>query len=470
MIKPFTSTFVNSSTSTERQHVLSLFELNSMINAVIKHTMADRYWLAAEISELRVASNGHCYLEFVQKDEMSGSLVAKARGNIWRQNYLSLNARFMRATGQPLVAGIKVLVEVTINFHELYGYSLTVSDIDPTYTLGDIARKRKEIIRQLEEDGVINLNKEIPLPRIIRRIAVISSKTAAGYGDFCNQLEECDYAFQKKLFPAIMQGDKVVQSIIAALDKINKERDNWDVVVIIRGGGATTDLSGFDSYLLCANIAQFPLPILTGIGHERDDTICDLVACKRLKTPTAVAAFLIETRKNETVLFCELVQRLLSIATKRIETEKNELENLSSHIRYTAERNIVLSHHQFDNLSHRYKIATSQYTSKQRNNLTRLIARLQLSSHSYLLKEQGNMEHLQERILYSINNLFTHEHQRQQLIEKSLNFANPKRILSLGYTITLKDGVPISDVSQLKNGDTIITRFENSEVKSEVYS
>ena len=261
-----------------------------MVHAVLQHTLPDTYWLAAEVGEMRVASNGHCYLEFVQKDEVGGTLLAKARGHIWRQGYVNISAQFRRATGQDLRAGLNVLAEVEVTFHELYGYSLRVVNIDPTYTLGDLAAQRQAIIRQLEADGVINLNKEIPLPRLIRRVAVISSATAAGYGDFCRQLEQSGYGFELQLFPAVMQGDGVEQSVIAALDRIAAEPGRWDVAVIIRGGGSSLDLHGFDTYLLAANVAQFPLPVLSGIGHERDDTLVDLVAHTRLKTPTAVAA------------------------------------------------------------------------------------------------------------------------------------------------------------------------------------
>ena len=272
MIDPFAPTYeaVPEAATQAQPAALSLFELNARVRAMLHHTLPDCYWVAAEISDLRVASNGHCYMELVQKDTFSGSLVAKARAMIWRQNYVMVRSHFEHATQQRLVAGIKVLVYVSVEFHELYGYSLNIVDIDPTYTLGDLAQRRQEIIRQLQDDGVMDLNKELPLPRVLRRIAVISSATAAGYGDFCNQLQQSGYDFTLKLFPAVMQGDKVERSVIDALNAIAAECDDWDVVVIIRGGGATTDLNGFESYLLATNVAQFPLPILTGIGHERD--------------------------------------------------------------------------------------------------------------------------------------------------------------------------------------------------------
>lgn len=237
--------------------------------------LAPRIWIQAELSDVRSNTTGHCYLEFVQKDPRSNNLVAKARGMIWNNIYRLLKPYFEETTGQLFTSGIKVLVKVTVQFHELYGYSLTVLDIDPAYTLGDMARRRREILLQLEEEGVLTLNKELEIPVLPQRIAVVSSATAAGYGDFCHQLQHNSggFFFYTELFPALMQGNQVEESVLAALDRINARINEFDVVVIIRGGGATSDLSGFDTYLLAAACAQFPLPIITGIGHEREDTV-----------------------------------------------------------------------------------------------------------------------------------------------------------------------------------------------------
>ena len=239
---------------------LSLYELNALVRRSLEQCLPDAYWIQAELSDVRTNSTGHCYLEFVQKDARSNSLIAKARGTIWSNVFRLLKPYFEEATGQAFVSGIKVLVQVTVSFHELYGYSLTVQDIDPTYTLGDMARRRKEILKQLEEEGVLTLNKELRMPRLPQRIAVVSSPTAAGYGDFCHQLQNNPggFYFYTELFPALMQGDRVEESVLSALDKINSRSDSFDVVVIILGGGATSDLSGFDSYLLAAACAKTP--------------------------------------------------------------------------------------------------------------------------------------------------------------------------------------------------------------------
>ena len=292
---------------------LSLYDLNALVRRSIEQCLPDEFWVQAELSDVRTNSTGHCYLEFVQKDPRSNSLIAKARGTIWANVFRLLKPYFEEATGQAFVSGIKVLVQVTVNFHELYGYSLTVQDIDPTYTLGDMARRRKEILKQLEEEGVLTLNKELEMPRLPQRIAVISSPTAAGYGDFCHQLQNNPrgFYFYTELFPALMQGDRVEESVLSAFDKVNARLTEFDAVVIIRGGGATSD-----------------------IGHERDDTVLDSVAHTRVKTPTAAAEFLIDCMNDA-------ADELELLATRLQESVRNLLSQ--EHRKLTAYRNRIPS-------------------------------------------------------------------------------------------------------------------------------
>ena len=429
-----------------RPHALSLFELNEQVRSLLNCEMSDSYWVAAEISELRVASNGHCYMEFVQKDEASGSLVAKARATIWRQSYRMIASHFEHVTQQRLCAGIKVLASVVVSFHELYGFSLNVIDIDPTYTLGDLAQRRQEILKQLTDDGVINLNKELPLPRVIRRVAVVSSASAAGFGDFCNQLEHSGHDFHLQLFPAIMQGDAVESSVIEALNCIAADWRNWDVVVIIRGGGAATDLNGFDSYLLAANVAQFPLPVLTGIGHERDETIIDYVAHTRLKTPTAVAAFLIDHRKNEVDALQNLQERLARALQQRFNEERTR----------------------FNSLHHRFALSSSHYVGQQRDRVLRQASRLELFVQTRLQSQRQQLDVYPQRLTLAVERIFFQAHQRHQLLERSLKLAGPERILSLGFSITMKDGRAVRRADQLQPGDVIETRLQAGSVRSVV--
>lgn len=439
-----------------------------MVHFYLQKSMPDCYWLKVEISELRVASNGHCYMELVQKDEASGTIVAKAKANIWRQNYNILSDSFARSTGQLLSSGIKVLVCVTVNFHELYGYSLNVIDIDPSYTVGDLAQQKKEIIKQLEDDGVINLNKELPLPRIIERIAVISSATAAGYGDFCKQLEQSGYHFKVKLFAAIMQGEHVEDSVIDALNAIMNDKEVWDVVVIIRGGGAVTDLNGFNTYLLGANIAQYPLPVLTGIGHERDDTIADMVAHTRLKTPTAVAAFLIDSRNNETAVLQNLQQRLLKALSLRFQNEMQHFDALQKELVYATNMQINKHKEAFQSLSHRFEMGASRYVNHQNERVMRLSSKLEIYANSTLAAEHNKVDAYMPRMQHAIEYFFFKTHKQHEMLEKSIALADPKRILSMGYSITLHNGKVVKDAAMLKQGDVLTTSFLNGAVESTV--
>ena len=455
-------------TQAQQTQALTLFELNAMVRAVLQHTLANHYWIVAEISELRVASNGHCYLELIQKDGAGSVIVAKARANIWRPQYVKLASRFKQATGQLLCAGMKVLVCVSVTFHEHYGYSLVISDIDPAFTLGDLAQQRRRILQQLTDDGVIDLNKELPLPRPISRIAVISSKTAAGYGDFCNQLSQSGFAFKLKLFEAAMQGERVESTVIEALDRIAAEAEQWDVVVIIRGGGATTDLSGFDSYLLAANVAQFPLPVFTGIGHERDETIIDIVAHTRLKTPTAVAAFLIDAQADEAGRLHELRQRLAMAVNSSLQQISQRTQALNHRLQLATMQNMTQRHRQLDALNTRFRVSYANYANRQREKIVRFSSRLEMSTLRRMQTEKQDLMRMPDRLSRALSLKFDREKMRLTLAEKSVKLAGPDRILAMGFSITLHKGKAVRNADALTPGDELTTLFAQGKVQSVV--
>lgn len=398
-----------------------------MVSEVLALSLNDSYWVVAEIASLREHVTGHCYLELVEKansdsgrsgvrigNSDGGKFRAQARANIWRTTWSRIAPRFLSETGQRISEGMKVLLEVKVTFHEVYGYSLTVNDIDPTYTLGDMARRRQEILQQLDDDGVLTLNKELRLPRPLQRIAVISAAGAAGYGDFCNQLDESGFNFCTQLFAATMQGHDVEASVIRALDRIATDLDSWDCVVIIRGGGAVADLNGFETYPLASNIAQFPLPILTGIGHERDDTVIDLVAHTRLKTPTAVAQFLIDRMRNELEIVQDFEVRLRTALT-------------------------TLLHHEaqcFERISHRFERAATSFVSQQRQHNQQLSHRLEVSVNRQIERQNNQLARTHERILPAFSHNIERNRHKLQLIENTLKMSGPERILKMGYTIT----------------------------------
>lgn len=405
---------------------LSLLELNALVRRSLEQCLPDEYWIQAELSDVRSNTTGHCYLEFVQKDPRSNNLVAKARGMIWSNIYRLLKPYFEETTGQLFASGIKVLVKVTVQFHELYGYSLTVLDIDPAYTLGDMARRRREILMQLEEEGVLTLNKELEMPVLPQRIAVISSATAAGYGDFCHQLQHNSggFFFYTELFPALMQGNQVEESVLAALDRINDRVNEFDVVVIIRGGGATSDLSGFDTYLLAAACAQFPLPVITGIGHERDDTVLDSVAHTRVKTPTAAAELLIHRITESADHLEELSARLQQGAYALLEQEGRRLEMIQTRI---------------PNLVHR-----------------------KLTDARFALLAAG------KDLAQATQTLLSRHRHRLELLQQRVADASPDKLLNRGYSITLKDGKAVTDAASLNPGDQLVTRLAKGSFTSEV--
>lgn len=383
---------------------LTLYSLNSLVRSAVNNSLPSRYWITGELSEVRETVAGHCYIELVQHDEATDELVAKARGTVWSRVYSLLRPYFLEQTGQPFAAGLKVLLQVSVGFHELYGYTLDVCDIEPAYTIGDIARRRQAVIRRLTEEGVINLNKEIPFPLLPQRVAVISSSTAAGYGDFCNQLQgnRFGFVFYPTLFHAPMQGSRVEQGIIAALDSIARNIDMWDVVVIIRGGGATSELGCFDTYDLANNCAQFPIPIITGIGHQRDESLLDIVAHTSVKTPTAAAEFLIYAMQEQAARLDTIVQGLSSAVHTAVEGEKRRLQML--------------------------------------------VQRLPVST-ALFLQEQ---------------------HHKLDLWQRYMDAASPQRILALGYSITRVAGKVVRSMADVPVGATVTTTVADGELTSVV--
>lgn len=401
---------------------LTLFELNHLVRDVLECEMPDEYWVEAELSECR-ESKGHCYMELIQKDERNATPIAKADAKCWASKWMLIRPYFERTTGERLRAGMKVLLKVYPQFHEAFGFSWIVTDIDPTYTLGDMARKRQEIIRQLKEEGVFDLQRELKLPLFCQHIAVISSESAAGYGDFCHQLSDNPYGFQfqTQLFPAIMQGEGVSQSIIAALENIYNGQC-FDCVVIIRGGGATSDMSGFDTLSLAENVANFPLPIITGIGHDRDESILDMVSHTRVKTPTAAAAFLVDHLKG--VL--------------------DTIEGAQSLITHYA----------------RQKLSTLQ---SQLATIQEILPKLFLAVK---IRQDARIENLEARFPLLAERRMTAERHRLQLIEEKLKALDPQLLLKRGYSITLHNGKAVHNPMALKAGDEIETRLEKGTIKS----
>jgi len=394
---------------------ITLSELTSRVQETIRMSFDSSVWIRAEISELRENPGGHCYMEFIEKDSSSDTLLAKTKATIWASTYRMLKPYFESSTGQSLRAGLQVLVAVSVEFHGVYGFSLNVRDIDPTFTIGEMAARRLKIIRQLEADGVVEMNKQLVFPHLPQRLAIISSATAAGYGDFCDQLtnDPAHFAFYSKLFPAVMQGDQAETSIIQALEKIYDNIDRFDAVVIIRGGGATTDLACFDSYDLALNCAQFPLPIIAGIGHQRDISILDMVAHTSVKTPTAVAEFLIYTMQQAENSVIDIIADIQNLISSKIESQNRFIDQTQLRIKQVLRSWVVQKTHVLDRQKSRLKSSVRMQLLRQTNKLV--------------------------------------------LLEKNIETHSPSFLLKHGYTITTLNGKRITSAKQVKPGDKIRT-------------
>ena len=429
------------------ENALTLYELNSLVVELIDKVMPSSYWVEAEIADAR-ESKGHLYLELIEKDESTNIPIARASAKCWRSSWLMIGPHFERVAGVKLRAGLQIMIQVHAQFHAQYGFSWIIDDINPEYTMGSMARKRNEIIAQLKSEGVFDLQRELCLPLFAQRIAVISSASAAGYGDFCNQLQHNEYGFrfQMQLFQAFMQGEQVEQSIVAALNLISTKEDDFDCVVIIRGGGATADLSGFDTLVLAENVANFPLPVITGIGHERDESILDMVAHTRVKTPTAAAAFLID---HLAVTLNRIEQAQISIqrmVEHRVQHEKLHLQQLSTHIPIL-----------FSMVKNRENARLDDYWHA-------LLQRVML----HLQQSKMRVELLSNKVIPATTNKLMAEQHKLQLLEQRVDGVNPERMLRLGYSLTYKNGYVLRNVNEVKAGDEITTRLEGGIITSVV--
>ncbi len=405
---------------------LSLTELQQIIRDSLYMALPGFYWVTAEISELKENYAGHCYLELIEKQSDERNVKSRVRAVIWSNRYRFLSSFFQDASGESLKEGMKVLVRIKVEYHELYGLSLVISDIDPSYTIGEMALKRQMIIRRLEEEGVISMNKELGFPILPQRIAVISSGSAAGYRDFISHLKEntYQYVFYTVLFETVMQGTETEQSVVSALDRIADHPGLFDVVAIIRGGGSQSDLSWFDNYNIAFHITQFPIPVITGIGHEKDLSVTDIVASHALKTPTAVADFLIEQTANAETGLNEMILQINEITQSAIEENRNVIESfrirmISAAGAIAAGKKLMIDRHRGD-------------------------------------------------LMKSTKNLLDKIRTRMSVMANTLGILDPENVLRRGYSITTLNGRLVKSVVEVGADDVIETRLNDGEIKSKV--
>ncbi|MFO7655719.1 MAG: exodeoxyribonuclease VII large subunit [Bacteroidales bacterium] len=453
-----------------RQDPLSLCELNLLIKNVIRQGLEPAYWVVGEISELKINASGHCYLELIEKNNKTDSLKARARATIWSSTFRMIKPYFESTTGTALSSGIKILVRATVEFHEIYGLSLNIIDIEPTFTIGELARQKQLIITRLTEEGVVDMNKYLEMPRLPRRIAVISSKTAAGFGDFTDQLQNNEYGFKfyLKLFPAFMQGEETEHSIISALEQIHRHDKYFDVAVIIRGGGSQADLASFNNYRLALHIAQFPMPVVTGIGHEQDETVCDIVAHTSLKTPTAVAEFLISKFLDEDEMLKEMTIAMSEMVHEKLAGESEKF--IKTGIRFSMSVKKVISVHNISlekNLSSlgfigRKQIEKNFQRMVEKTNIIRSAVKGKIKHSGFVLGTFIKMAKTtsRSRLSYLGMNL--------GLLEERNLYLNPSEILKRGYSITRHNNKVVKDASVLMEGDLLETMFHKGRCISSV--
>ena len=424
---------------------MTLFELNSLVSEVLENAMPRQYWVEAELSDVN-ERRGHLFAELIEKDEDSNTPVARASAKCWASTWYSLKRTFERVTGEQLRTGMKVLLKVYVQFHPAYGFSWIITDIDPTFTLGDLAKKRMEIIAQLKAEGIFDMQRQLSLPMFCQHIAVISSATAAGYGDFCNHLHNNPYGFFFKttLFHAVMQGEQIESSVIDALNRIFDAHEEYDCVVIIRGGGATSDMSGFDTLDLAENVANFPLPIITGIGHDRDECILDMISFHRVKTPTAAADFLLSHLDNTSRTIDNLADRMVRSVARYLETERVRMKGISSKI----------------------PILFSMVKANETNRIELLSKRIENALRQKTEQEIHRMQMLQHTIEVAVKLAIEKERHRLSLLAQKGLSLDPEIILKRGYSITLSGGKVVTDASKVIKGEILETKLANGTVLS----
>lgn len=409
------------------QHI-TLKQLQQQIKSAVEGALPLPVWIVAEVAELKVNYSGHCYMELVEKSESkrgaNSTPTAQARAVIWRSQWAMLAPYFRQQTGSELAAGMKILARVMVSYHELYGLSLQISDIDPSYTLGEVERQKQLTIAQLKADGVWDMNRELPMPYLVQRIAVVSSAAAAGYRDFMNELREGGYAFRCDLYDAVVQGNAAEESICAALEEVALKQELYDAVVVIRGGGSASDLSCFNSYRLCSYVAQFPLPVLTGIGHDKDTSVADMVAHTPLKTPTAVAAWL----------------------TDRMARIEGWLEDMSVQLKTLA----------------------TAITKREELRLERLSAEIKLQAATYCQRAEARLELMREQLFSLVERRLEREKSRLEVMQRSVEALSPKRIMELGFAVVRSGGKVLKRVGDAEAGAPIEVELADGTIKARI--
>ena len=449
---------------------LSLTELQLIIRDSLYLTLPEAYWVIAEISELKENYAGHCYLELIEKHPDEKNVRARVKAIIWSNRYRFLRAFFENSTGESLREGLKILIKIKVEYHELYGLSLIISDIDPAFTIGEMAMKRQLVIKKLEQEGVFSMNKELDFPIVPQRIAIISSKNAAGYSDFINHLRgnSVGYVFYSALIETSMQGTETEQGVISALDRIALNAHLFDLTVIIRGGGSQTDLSWFDNYNIAYHVTQFPLPVITGIGHDKDISVTDMVAYRSLKTPTAVADFLIDSVAATDNHIIEMSSEIIGSSKIIIEKNRNRIDTSGNKLFPLTK--IILSAIK-DKLSDKIIEIISigkEYTFKAGRIPANQESRLTSAAKSFSSGKEMVLRRNSQNLIAGTRNLMSMNNMMLKGLDSSLTLLNPENVLQRGYSITSINGLILKNSDKVEQNDLIDTQLYKGSLSSRV--
>lgn len=445
---------------------LSLSELNGLIREVFEMNFLEDVWLVAEIAEMRVAGPGHCYLELVEKK--GTKIVARIRANIWSFQYQRISSNFFSATGTTLQKGMKVLFSVGVSFHELYGVSLVVKNIDPNYSLGDLERRKKEILDQLRKEYLLDKNQQKELEMVPKNIAVISSETAAGYGDFKNQIDQNQnsYSVNVKLFPAVMQGDKLANSIQSALSSIPPSE--FDCVVILRGGGASLDLAGFDNYELARAIANYSLPIITAIGHERDDTVIDHVSYTKVKTPTAAAEYVLEKFSAFEEFYEGLREGLIYFTKEKVNRSKVELKSLSHQLQSGTQKRIEKERLLLNKCKSELPLIVKDSIRSKKMFLKEKGAQVIQSNKAVFNSESRKLETIKNQMIFTLKSDFQKKQAKLNIHQNTLKLLDPSNVLKRGYALVYSNNKIQTSSHSLEEGSEINIKMKDGVVSSKI--
>ena len=453
---------------TENPQVFTLKQVVSSIRKTIENRYNKMYWVKAEMHKLNLASSGHCFPELVQKED--GKIVAEMRGNIWKTQYQRINKRFIEVVKEPLKDDSTLLLQVKISFHETYGMSLQIMDIDPQYSLGELQRERQETLQRLQKEGLLNANQALPFPLLPKRIAVISAESTKGLSDFLSIVKENNwgYSFFTMLFPAHVQGDPAASSIIAQLEKIKRVKDHFDIVVIVRGGGGEVGLSCYNNYELCRGIAEFPLPVLTGIGHSTNLTVAEMISFRNTITPTELGEFLIQTFHNFSVPLKDAVKSIKHYAVSKIFNEKSLLESHSRMFKNVVKQAVFNGNAVLRSCRIAIKAAYRLSVQSSREALRRTEQNVYRNSKLSLLHHRTHVDKISGDLPLNVKTVFIKEIARLDQLKQSIRLMDPMNILNRGYSITTLNGKTLSAVNPTKRGDIIVTKTSTFTVESEV--